>query len=416
MTIEGKMMAYYGKPDALKSFIAGFENADNPTNQMQVLLAKLYLENKDYERAYKLYQALDKAQGKEGTELLNFGLQLMQAGQSGLAVDVFEYILARYPKTTTANIVKLNLGKSLEADADKKAEIKKEQWKPLTVKGNAEFSEYDRAINAYKELIRTYPHAEPSVEGIFRIGKINSDAGFTDSAKLCFKAVIKNYSVSKFAQLSSFELSDIYIRENKLDSAKALLERILTLPYSSQQDKNNARYQLAAISFYTGDFEQARTHYDLILQQPDDDFTNDALELSTLLNTTMNDSALVAKFAEILLKIAQGEFQGLDAQLATVCSAKNQFYVKSLAEEKRIELRIALNDYGEAIALINSVVKEKSNIFEDRLYYCLARIYQFGLKDSVQAGRTYERFLEAYPNSLFSEKVRDAIKEMQKNL
>jgi len=87
--------------------------------------------------------------------------------------------------------------------------------------------------------------------------------------------------------------------------------------------------------------------------------------------------------------------------------------LKSVAELKQVEVKIATDDLGTAITLINEILKQKTNIFADKANYYLGEVYQYGLKDTASAVKSYETFLESYPSSIYADKVREEIKTLR---
>ena len=75
-----------------------------------------------------------------------------------------------------------------------------------------------------------------------------------------------------------------------------------------EEEKNYARYKLAKISFYEGNFPAGKEMLDNVIGSYKDNNANDALELSLLLNTMMNDSSNLLIFAQAELLAEEKKF------------------------------------------------------------------------------------------------------------
>lgn len=411
--VEGRMTGYFGKPEALSEFLTVFSGIKPKNEAVRKVLGRLYIEAGEFDAALREMIEFDGLVKREGNDLLTFGQQAQNAGAFPQAIQAYEFIIRSYPKSQTGKVAKLYIGKAREADADKRNLSALPQWKPLLLNKPRDISLYTPVLADYEELIRLYPHSEPAIEARYRTAVIFANAGIFDSAKIIFKSVLRDYSLSPFGPPSCEHLSGILLKSGNPDSAQIFLDRILENPYASPAQKSSAKFRLAKLLTYRDEFARARLLLGELKETAADDNSNDALQWSMLLNTSLNDSQLVSRFAKAILKTEMGDIFTANELLQSVINSKNQFFLKSLAELLRVEIAIAGNDYGGAIGMANTAISEKSNIFEDKLFYYLARIYRFGLKDVLKAISAYEEFLTNYPASLLTEKAREELKDIK---
>jgi tetratricopeptide (TPR) repeat protein len=414
-SVQSRMSAYFARPEALQEFIPVFESAKGINIGIDRILAVLYIENAQFTKAFEIYKAIDERFARGGNEVLDYGLTLHQRGKFSPAVEVFEYLLKQYPNSQVSALAKINYGKALESSVDEAIEQRSPHWKPISALSNENLAEYEKVITAYRDVIHSFSHSDVAIEAFERMGEIYAKTDRSDSARLCFRQIITSYPMSAYFPSALMNQSKLFVQFGQLDSAMMSYDRLLSLPGLPPSTANIVKYHKAKLYFYRSDFEKARDLISDILQTMRDDDANDAIELSLLLNGDINDSTLLVQYANALLLIEQNHFAQADLLLINICNSKEQFYLKSHAEIKRVEMKIALSDYGQALALINAINLEKSNIFEDRSAYYSGLIQQYGLHDKTKALQIYETFLSAYPSSIYCDEVREAIIKVKGN-
>ena len=411
--VFNRLSPYLHKQEAIDELKEPFEENANANYAVKSILAKLYAEGDYYKEAFAIYKELDESQKKNGTELFNYAQQLTGDGKFKEASGVYKYLLTTYPASPMNGTIKLNNAKALENVMHDRLNRSAGNWKPLQFPGKLQIESYKEIIDAYNSICEIYRNSDPAIEAQYRKAWLYAQAGMEDSAKAYYNGIIKLYSMSRMVPEACEGLADILVKDNLLDSALAVLTITLNRSQATLEQKNEARMNSAYIWFYKNDFEQSRKMLSEIVKSTRDDETNDAIELSMLLNTAMNDSAGLTYYSAVLNKIARRDIQGIDELCAKITKLQNQFFLKSVAELKQAEIKIATDDLGSAIAFINAILQEKTNIFADKANFYLGQIYQYGLKDPVSAVKTYETFLESYPSSMYADKVREEIKTLR---
>lgn len=414
--VENRIMPYFAKQDMITQMTDVFEKYQNENDAIKSILAKMYSEGDYAGKAFAIYKELDLSQNKQGNELFNFGQHLLGKGKYEVASDVFAYILATYPKSSLAGLVKLNYAKTLEFVLNEQRNLSSSTWKPIVFPKKLQIASYQKIIESYQAIISLYQNSDPAIESYYRIGKLYAQGGLPDSASVYFFKIITLYSLYPFAADACEELADMYVQNNDLDSGLIALKKIIENPRASLSQKNKARLKSAYIQFYKSKFEEARQSLAEVVKTTRDDETNDAIELSMLLNTAMNDSVGLTYYALVLNKIDREDVTGIDDLFLKIAKLQNQFFLKSISELKQVEIKIANDELGSAIAIINELLKQKSNIFVDKAGFYLGQIYQYGLKDNISALKAYETFLENYSSSLYVDKVRDEIQVLRSKI
>jgi predicted negative regulator of RcsB-dependent stress response len=186
-------------------------------------------------------------------------------------------------------------------------------------------------------------------------------------------------------------------------------------PKIPEDQKNSSKYLLARIDFYKGNFREAKNQLVQILSNLSDNYANDAIELSLLLNTTMNDSSELIRYADAEFLADQKKFTEAAEKYHLVAQNPKAFMLKNVAELREAEMELAAGNNDKSIEMLQNIAGEDSkNIYADKALYLLGRIYEFGLNDSSKAIEKYEELLAKFPNSLYLDDARDEIIKLSK--
>ncbi len=411
--VFNRLSPYLQKHDAIEELKSPFEENEKSNDAIKTILARLYADGGYHKEAFQTYRDLDEAQKKNGVELFNYAQQLYGDGKFTEASEVYNYLLNTYPSSPMSGTIKLNHAKALENIMHDRLSRSAGSWKPLQFPAKLQIESYKEIIDAYNSICEIYRNSDPAIESLYRKAWLYAQAGMDDTAKGYYNSIISLYGTSRFLADACEGLAEILVKDNQLDSALTVLNLALIRSQSTLEQKNEARMNIAYIWFYKNGLEQSRKILSEIVKSTRDDETNDAIELSMLLNTAMNDSVGLTYYAQIMNKIARRDGQGIDELCAKIAKLQNQFFLISVAGIKQVEVKIALDDLGTAIALINEILKQKTNIFADKANYYLGEVYQYGLKDQASALTSYETFLESYPSSIYADKVREEIKTLR---
>jgi len=213
------------------------------------------------------------------------------------------------------------------------------------------------------------------------------------------------------------ELGNAFLFKGEIDSAEFYFTTVLKMVKLSAEDKSIANFKLANVYFYKGDFTAVRKKLSEMMNNLKDNSANDAIELSLLLNTSLNDSTDLVKFATAEFLVVQKKFNEALDIYKMLSENEQAFFLSSVSKLRQAQVFIALNIFDSAIQILQSIIEdEASNIFSDKALYLKGNIYQFGKKDSARAIETYEKLLALFPNSIYNEEARTEIKRLKSKL
>jgi tetratricopeptide (TPR) repeat protein len=411
-SVESRILSYIKKPDALSQTIdAVKEYMENDKIVFDYLLARLYMEDNKYDKAFDIYIDIDGSQNNQGSDLYSFANFAYSEKQFELAAKMYNELVKRHPTSPFVSSAKLGYAKTLEESLNSESSLNDNSWKPFYQVKTIDNKKNQNVITAYNELISLYPHSEVASEALLRIGRIllyrQNDIL---QAEKYFDRIIEEYPTTKFIYDAYLELAKINVLKNNFDDSEINLTKIINNNGAGVEKINLARYELAKINFYQGDFPSAKSLLGEILKNLKDNIANDAIELSLLLNTTMNDSSNLLLFAKGELLITQGNYKEASTLFAQIASAKQSFVLAGRAGLKEAEAEIAIDNYEKSISILREISDETvQNIYADKAFYLLGRIYQYGMKDDVKALEMYESMLAKFPNSLYLDGAREEI-------
>lgn len=416
--IENKILSYINKPNALNETIEVIEKNKSDNLSFQYLLARLYIEKKDYENAFDLYKEIDKKQNTNGSELYSFGNFVYRDGEYKTASEVFKFLIDNYSDQQNTPFAKLGYAKTKEALFIQQYNSLNPEWKPISLSPKVDDKEIHSVIEAYEEIVKTYTHSEVGIEANLRIGilLLHYQNNLVEAEKY-LKIISENYPTSKLAALAFIELGNIFLQKANLDEAEKYFISATKLARADAEDKSYAKYQLARIYSFKNDFESARKNLLDVMGNLKDNVANDAIALSILLNTAKNDSSNLSLYCKAEFLSEQKRFDEAKELYLQLSQNQQAFIFHSIAKLKVAEMLIAKDDYLTAISNLTIIVDEaEKNIYADKALYLQGKIYQFGLKDSTKAVESYESLLAKFPKSLFLDDARQNIIELKKKI
>ena len=416
--IESKILSYANKPNALDETIEVVEKYKSDDISFSYLLARLYIEKKNYDEAFDLYKEIDKKQNTKGADLFSFGDFVYRDGEYKTSSEVFKFLIDNYSDQQNIPLAKLGYAKTQEALFIQKYNAANPEWKTFFIPAKVEEKEIEPVINAYQEIVKVYQHSEVAIEANLRMGILYAYyINDLDVAQKYFAIIAYDYPMSKYASLSFVELGNIKMLQAKLDDAEKLFQSVLKLPRANVEDKSYANYQLARIFSFKNDFESARKYLMSVMGNLKDNIANDAIELSILLNTAKNDSSNLSLYCSAEFLIQQKRFSEAKDFYLQLSQNPQAFVFHSIAKLRAAEMLVATDAFSAAIADLSFIVEEaEKNIYADKALYLQGQIYQYGLKDSVKAVESYESLLAKFPKSLFLDEARQNIIELRKKL
>jgi len=411
--VKRRIQTYLSAPGAVEESIIAVKKYSG-NNTIQELLAFLYMQNNQYDDAYKLIVDLDTKLKRQGVLIYNFANDVFYSNEFEVSKKAFEFIIKNYPNSPLFTNSQIGYARTLEAELDKKL-VSAQEWKPIKAVDTTGAYNYYPVLQTYENILHKVKSTEAVNEILFRIGTIKLNRfDDIDGAANDFAKIIKNSTLSKFYGSANLKLADISIRKGNLDEAKNHLINSFSSVKTPRKIKSEAKYKLALIQFWNSQFDRSLKTIADLTKDLSNNNANDAIELSLIINMGKRDSLSLIKFAEADLLTWQKKFTEAAEIFSNLSEKENFFILNNISQFKYAEILITQNNYPVAIEILKQLSeKEKLNIFTDKSLFLLAQVYEHGIGDKNSALVIYENILEHYPDSLYLDKARENIKRLK---
>jgi tetratricopeptide (TPR) repeat protein len=356
---------------------------NNPKNSWNQLLSWLYIQQKNYGKAFIQEKALYKRNLSNLNNLKTLGKISFDNKDYSNAILCFNYILDNTHDIPTILNAKLYL---LEIALQTK--LAKDTIETQFQNLFNEFGVNSETIN----IQVVYAH-------FLAFNKNEPDKAITVLKKALTLA--KN----KFQKGSiKIKLADILVFTNKFNTALIYYTQV-------QQDLKNhtiaqhAKFKIAQTSYFKGDFKWAQTQLKVLKNATSQLIANDALALNLLItDNAVKDSlhlALKTYAKADLLAYQNQNFKAIDT-LQTVLNKFKGHPIEDEALFKQAELYAITNQFKKAEGNYLKIIQLNSqDILADDAVYNLAELYENQLKIPSKAKEYYKKIIFEYPSSIF---------------
>jgi tetratricopeptide (TPR) repeat protein len=208
----------------------------------------------------------------------------------------------------------------------------------------------------------------------------------------------------------TFGLAQCAVRSGRLDEAQSLLEPLAdsTMAFS---DAARAYLRLAEINLYHGDAVTMQQHCNaVILRSSGSDEANDCLELSGILAEANGDTLAWQAYGELAYLLAT-------KQLEFVLTKATEFDNGPLTGRARLVEADALLSLGRleaaAKALSSTASANDSSAVGEEALWRYGELQRTLIGNPQEALRSYERFLQTFPQSVYLGHARHWIRELR---
>jgi tetratricopeptide (TPR) repeat protein len=329
----------------------------------------------------------------------------------------YDYLIKNFPNSQLIPTAKIGYANTLEASIIEKYSAKTELWKPYTKPEVVNREDFLSIIKAYDQLAQQYKNNAIYPQALFNMANVYAEHLLNFKKADSLYSIINQYhSVSNYSQLAFIQRGKIAILNNDLDNAKLFFTNAVSLSRGEPDETAEAYFYLSRIDFWLGNFTQSLKQFQSVTKNLSTDFANDALELSSLISASKRDSLNLYKYAQGDLFAIQNKFKEAANEFKTLADNPNLFILNEFANYKLSQMLIADDDLPTAIKILEVLSENtKYEIFADKSLFLLAQTYRYGIKDVYKAIQNYEKLLEKFPDSLYFDRARDSLKELQTN-
>lgn len=413
--IKVNLSRFTDREDALPSYTMVAERAvrQNPLNRsFREILAWLYMEAELYEEALNVNKAIDRLEQEEGRVLFTFARSASDAGAYETALKAYQEILSLYPEGFIVPEATFGLGQMHERWAAKINE------RAYDRSGNrTPTPHYEAALDAYRSFLQDYPNHPffPDVQR--RIGRLQQDVFFNlGEAEAILQDVINRYPETEAAHEAAYDLGRIAVQRNDLVAARlafSRLEEALRLGELAER----ARYELALLSYYQGEFDAALTLVTAINENTATDIANDAITLKVLLFENKGPDSLNVPLTLYATADLYERQRRPDLAVGQLDRILQEFASHALNDDSRYRKAQLLRELGQpedALALLGELpLMFPTSFLADQSLFLRAQIFEEDLANPEEAMKVYSRLLSEYPGSLLRTEARARLRALR---
>lgn len=357
----------------------------NPNILYNDLLSWLFIQQKEYKKAFTQEKAIYKRIGEDLSGITDLAYITIADEDYETGREIVNYIIDN--SFTPQN--KLQGNQILMKMEVKTAKAK--EYPEVEKKFEKLLDEYGRNTDTYLLQI-DYNH--------FLAFQNNKKELAIENLKALAKEQLTPYQEARV----KMELADILVFDERFNEALIYYSQIQK-KVQSDILAQEARFKVARTSYFKGDFEWAQVQLDVLKKSTSQLMANDAMQLSLLIrDNTLEDSTQTAlkKYARADLL----EFQDKDAEaiaiLEDILTNNKGEKIEDEALFKQGEIYEKTGDYAKAEANYLKLIElYNDDILADDAHYRLAKLYEEKLNQPEKAKQQYEEIIFHFADSIY---------------
>jgi hypothetical protein len=362
-----------------------------------------FMQQHKYEMALIQLIAQDKRTRDDGGQLFNAIETFTANGDYKSAIKAYEYLLTK----GTENVYYIQ----------SKVELINIHYKQL-LEGKIAKTETQKLADEYFGILTDYGKNSQTIFALKRWANLQAYyLNNPTAAKKELEAALLIPGVSALEiGLMKLDLGDIYVLTNQPWDAILSYEQVST-QFEGQPVANEAKFRVAKLSFYQGNFAYAKSQADILKASTSQLIANDALNLSLLISDNLQnstDSSALKMYADAELLIFKNQSQKALVKMdsITVKYANNSLEDDILLLKSKIFIKD--NDLSKAVLMLRELyTKQAESIWADDAIFTLADLYENRLNDQPQAQLLYQKLLTDYPGSMHIAEARKRFRKLR---
>lgn len=358
---------------------------NNPDIFYNQLLSWLFIQQKQYDRAFTQERAIFRRTFEGLNEMMDLALIAMDDNDYPIAKEILDFIIENTPSETAKLQAFQNLMEIEVRTATKAAfpEVQK-KYENLIGMFGADGRTFELQLDYNKFLAYNNDQKNQAIENLRKLSKEN----------------LSRYQEARVLML----LADILVYDEKFNEA--------LIYYSQVQNKvkndplaQEARFKVARTSYFKGDFQWAQTQLDILKTSTSQLIANDAMELSLMISdNSWEDSTQTALkiYARADLLDLQGKHHDAIALLDEILRNHRGKSIEDEALFKQAQIFEKTKQYDKAIANYLLIIQyHGEDILADNAHFYLAELYNKTLKQPEKAKEFYEQIIFNHQDSIF---------------
>ncbi len=329
-----------------------------------------------------------------GQYLYSFAQTALQDGHIQPAQKAFETVIQEFPKSTSAARSQLGLAQVYES-----------------------YGDYERTLNHLNSYAKNNRQSTQAIVAMMRVGDIYLHKLYNiEMARQAFQYVVEYYPDTNYSLEAQFKLCDCAIATNDFATAEDYLTKVRQQSTEKQKYALQSLYRLAQLEFYRQRPRKALGYLNEFFKAENtgiEELENDALELSMLLTSNINDSTSLAVYGKATLLHEQQKYE---KSASLVRDFLNEVPGTPLRDRMLLLLaqnHLKVQDYDQAVNDSKAVYENEESLYRDKAAITIAGIYEQELNNIEMARNFYEKILVEFPNSIYVEQARERLRDLE---
>ncbi|MCU0429518.1 MAG: tetratricopeptide repeat protein [Cytophagaceae bacterium] len=361
------------------------------------LVLWLHIQRRQFNKAFIQAKAIDKRYRMSGSKIMEVASMAVENKDYENAVRMYQYVVQEYKATFNYPVARRELIRTREELVRSSYPVKQEELHSL--------------ILDYRQLIQELGQNQATMEARRNLALLYAFyLDNRDTATVLLQEVI---SLSRYDEKlkarAKLDLGDIYLLKGEPWESTLLYSQV-EKDMKEDPIAHEAKLRNAKLSYYKGEFELAQEHLDVLKLATTREISNDAMELSILIQDNIGldtSEAAMAEYAAIDLLLFQNK---TDQALQKTENMLQRFAEHSLADELlwlKAKILRRQGNYAAAITTLETLLSlYGEDILGDNALFAKACMYHENLKDSAKAMEAYQQFLQQYPGSIYTVEAR----------
>lgn len=379
------------------------EDADNPL--YPELLSWVFIQQKDYNGAFRQMRALDRRYNENGGRV--FALADIAANDEDYtaAIKAYDYIVEEK-------------GPQSPYYLDAKRQSLRSKRRQLVSGYDYTEEELRKLEQEYEFFLTEFGRSKVTARIILELAELEAlYINDLDKAIALLNQMIAYPNVHPKVQArGKLSLADYYLMQGEIWEATLLYSQV-DKAFKEDLLGHEARFRNARLSYYAGDFQWAQAQFDILKSSTSKLIANDALDLSVFImdNLGLDTTETAIKlYADADLLVFQNRFE---AAFAKMDSLKTAFPGHSLGDDVlylKAKIQKKQRNYEQAAALLQEIIDNHSDeIRADNAIYELAELYEQQLAQPSKAQALYETLFIDYSNSTLAVEARKRYRKLR---
>jgi tetratricopeptide (TPR) repeat protein len=412
--VKNVLQALLTKPEELESLEKLLYDKVQQYPDVEVyadLLIWVTMQQKNFYASFIQARAYDKRYKREGEKSMEVAKVALDNEDYDNALKVYRYLIREYPNAQNYLLARLGLIRTREQRVKRTFPVNEDSVRIL--------------ISDYKSFIKQYPDNANALEASKNEALLFANyLDQKDSAIQILNKLIANPKASQYLKSKAkLDLGDIYILKGEPWESTLLYSQV-----EKTQKENLVGYEAklknAKLSYYKGDFRLAQEHLDILKQATTREIANDALELSMRIKENIAfDSAgeALKAYALIELLLYQNKtdlaLKKIESLKKGVLDSGETITNQTILDDVywlEANLRMRDGQFGNAIVLLQKIIDEYGeDILADDAYFLQGEIYERQIGDKEKAMEIYREFLTKFAGSVYAAEARKRYRQLR---